>query len=380
MDTKPVYRGARPSDRSEPLLRGALSSGDVEHHTFSIDSSSIGETPPSLPYRSEFCSPTTFKSRDSAALAPLELREALVKSLLAVEVDVEQGNKWEMGCVFYPEQEKTSFLLKMFDNTNSGGKKGACLVEMQLTRGDRFAFEHLTAHLRREVGLDEAFEAFDDGFGFGVDESDLDFEEESVPYEHTTWKPLPLPVSLLPVAAELGADLFGDRVAETNMSPMLEVLTRNTRSCFADVRRSGWQELAKMTGEKAMADALLAASIEGQTGLEMVVSVLNKCEPRPRGLLEDIQRCVLKTLLNLSISADATQLFALRGMAHLKAKVISLSERLNSLETRTLAVALIEKLASADDVEFRTTLETCSCGEKSRVSTRAALALNLMVC
>merc|ERR1712000_479916 len=124
------------------------------------------------------------------------------------------------------------------------------------------------------------------GWAFGdTTESDSVDNEFEGGYKHRSFAPLPLPSSLS----------VDDHQDGNNC--LVDVLLMNTCSPFADVRRMGWQELARATKDSVVCEALLNASADGESSIELAAKVLD--QDTRDNVISDTQRCVLKTLLNV---------------------------------------------------------------------------------
>merc|ERR1712157_117668 len=99
---------------------------------------------------------------------------------------------------------------------------------------------------------------------------------------------------------------------------LAEMLLENTCSPFADVRNSGWQELAKATNDLSVAQALVAARVNGEDCITLATAILQQgatCD-----ITADTQRCVLKT------------------------QIINFASTSASVETRAIVVQLMQGL------------------------------------
>lgn len=324
------------------------------------------ERPPSLPYSWEVCSSNTFTCTDFT-VAPQALREKLMHIIRKTPADISCNSDWEFNGVFYPQELKTVFKVSIFDN---GGQKNSCLIEMQLQEGDRVAFQGLCSYVQSQADL---VYAFADEWGFDETE-ELDNEWEGG-YQHRSLGPLPLPSSLL---SKLNIETeefspFSDDATRGGNS-LVDMLLENTCSPFADVRRTGWQELAKATNEGAAAEALLKARVNGEECISLATSVLQQsgtCD-----VTADTQRCVLKTLLNVARTGTAE---ACRKICSLKTQIITLAsdDKDNAIEMRVIAVQLMQCLvgnSASVDKDFVSAIRARSHG-KCRVSEHARQAL-----
>ena len=307
--------------------------------------------PRSPPYKTEFFAFNTFTSHDERT--PKELQNLLVKTLKQIPVDME-GTTWEKDCVFYPNETKTAFFLKIFDNREAG-KHGSCLIEMQMIEGDRFAFEHLCSHIKQVTYLSDAFEIFGNNDSF-VNESAATLMR---PYEHAQWKPLPLP----PTAEFSGVTTSGcdDDLGlfDSTEMPLME----NIYSPFHNVRQYAWRELAFATNEQAMAKVFLKETNDKKSALHELDHMLRKLVygTKKKG---DTIRCLLKVLYNVVDYAFGTQLELVSAM---KDMIIISTGPEYYIQTRVNAIALIGKLASRDDRHYMGALAKCLLNTSERV-------------
>ena len=91
----------------------------------------------------------------------------------------------------------------------------------------------------------------------------------------------------------------------------IDILLENATSGFVDIRRTGWQELARATEAEELAratedenevEALLQAIVNDEECISLGARVVR--EDSAYELTDDTQRCVLRTLLNISMSKD----------------------------------------------------------------------------
>lgn len=383
-----TYRSSAAVHRnspSGPVFRGSA----VGHEDFtSVDTApalihkdaafidTAEEHPPALPYPAEFCSTNTYASGD-CSLSPQELRKQIIRIVEKISVDVTASSGWDFTGVFYPEESRTVFKVSVFDDV-SADKKNSCLIEMQLQEGERVAFQGLCSYVQSQTGLVPAFEE-EWGFGdTGSEEEEEDDEWESG-YKHRSFAPLPLPLSL---CSDLDEDITE---TDEDLSPLsdeptrggnclLDVLLSNTCSPFADVRRAGWQELAKATNETAIAEALLKARVDGEDGIELAAAALRQnvtCD-----VTADTQRCIMKTLLNV---AQTGTVDGCSKICRLKAHIVKLANKTNPIETRSVAVQLMQcllKNSGSGDADYVRAIRACDISDDNcRVSCQAHHAL-----
>jgi len=365
---KPVFRSVSAYRSSIPAIPKP-DLVDVERDSVLEPAQDV---PPEMPYKLSFASQNTFKSVEKSAS---EVKVSAVEVLEQLKVDVLFSSGWELQCEMYPNETKTPFLVKIFSDED-GSRKQSCLVELQLVDGDHFAFQYMCRYFQKYMALEDAHKGFDD-FGFGF-ESQFD---QALPdtYEHAEWKPLPLPSTLPRSVSSDDLSLFAPvELDEAEIVPVVAVLAENTLSDFADVRRDGWRELAKVTGEEAMASALLDVTVAGTNAIDFAVGTFVSLEVHDE-LTEDHRRCVMKTLLNLcGVKRDSS----LGTNERLRAKILSVAKDIrNTYECRSIALQLLQKVETpSSDKEYRMTLETCSV-ETGRVGKCAIQALNsLAVC
>lgn len=288
----------------------------------------VEDVVPALPYPSEFCSPNTFASSGTNC-APEKLQDLIIAALAKTkEVDILSQSRWDFTSVFYPDQVRTIFKTSIFKN--NAGAKNDCLVEMQLQEGDRCAFQNLCTYVRSNTKLAHAFA---DEWGYDTESDEEDIEEE-YSYSHRTFAPLPLPTSLSPEDTETDDDL--SPTGSDNV--VLDVLVANIHSAFADVRRNSWQELAN---NKRLAEEMVTRA----NGLELATSALDQCDAAKNDSVScDTQRCVMKTVLNSAECDGFEKVHSFVGLDHLKKHIVQLSKKNNSLETRSIAVSLMQSL------------------------------------
>jgi len=321
------------------------------------------ERPPALPYSWQVCSSNTFTCSDSSVSAQA-IQEQVKDIIRKSPADVSCCSEWEFDVVFYPQQERTAFKVSIFENGSD--PKSSCLLEMQLQEGDRVAFQGLVSHVRSQAKLKYAFA---EQWGFEEEEEE-EFEFEASSYKHTSFAPLPLPSSLLATSP------FID-----DSNSLAEILLENSCSPFADVRRTGWQELANSTDESAFAKSLLDARANGQDCVALAAAELKAdvtCN-----ITIDTQRCVLKTLSNIAKTKDAE---ACRKICALKPQILQLASDTQNhpTETRATAVQLMQSLIEyKDDADFVRALQKRSVGT-CRVSNLARDAVSslgsLVIC
>lgn len=245
---------------------------------------------------------------------------------------------------------------------------------MQLQEGDRVAFQGLCSYVQTRADL---VYAFADEWGFD-DTEELDDEWEGG-YKHRSFGPLPLPSSLLlkmdsvDTATEEFSPFSDDATRGGNF--LVGLLLENTCSPFADVRRTGWQELAKATNESAVAEALLKARVNGEECISLATGVLRQnttCD-----ITADTQRCVLKTLLNIARTGNVD---ACSKICSLKMQIIAFANsgsKNNAVETHAVTVQLMQCLVANSktvDKDFVNAIRARSHG-KCRVSEHARQAL-----
>lgn len=344
------YRGSAVDHRDSipEHLRGAPIGRDARLHeavpTTFIDTEAAfvdtdGEQPPMLPYPSEFCSANTFDSGD-CGLNSQDLRKKITDILVQdISVDITASSNWAFTGTFYPEESRTVFNVSIFANS---GKKNACLIEMQLEEGERVAFQGLCSYVQSQIGLAYAFA---DQWDFDGDESEEDSDKEwENGYQHRSFAPLPLPPSLLSSPSSPSCDTddedalnaYGNDSTRGN-DGLVDVLLMNACSPFADVRRTGWQQLAKATNDSVVAAALLKARVDGEVASELAATIL-KQDATTDSVISDTQRCVLKTLLNV---AEKTANGCV-CICKLKTQIIEFAGKTKPLEIRRTAIKLME--------------------------------------
>jgi len=301
------------------------------HNDISIPSKRL---PPPLPYSWEMCSSNTFVSRDCAVSAR-SLREEVMSIVRKSPADISRNSEWEFTGTFYPQQVKTVFLVSIF-NDETKSQKNSCVLEMQLHEGDRVAFQGLCSYVQSQAKLAYAF-ADQWGFVDEVEESDSNCDKG---YQHRSFAPPPLPPSLLTKMEEV--DMSALPFMDTSENCLVDILIENASSSFIDVRHTGWQELAQITGDENTAEALLQASVNDEECISLGARVLREdstCE-----LTVDTQRCVLRTLLNIARTRDVD---ACQKISALKTEISKHAEdcKRNSAEARSTAAQLIQCLA-----------------------------------
>lgn len=319
------------------------------------------ERPPALPYTWQVCSSNTFTCSDST-VSPQALQQKVKEIIRISPADVSSSSDWEFHAVFYPEEVKTAFTVSIFDSET---QKNSCIVEMQLQEGDRVAFQHLVSYVRSQANLKYAFAS-----EWGFEEDDEESDKWDAGYKHTSFAPLPLPKSLL---AEL--DLI-DVQSPFNDSKncLADILLENACSQYADVRRTGWVDLANESNKNAFATSLLEASAHGQECVSLAITELQGSAIC--GVTADTHRCVLKTLLNIAKTGNGA---ACRKIYGLKPQILKLAavDKSNSTETQATAVQLMQCLVHGKfvDKDFVSALTDRSRG-KCRVSGFARDALS----
>jgi len=292
-------------------------------------------SPPPLPYSWEFCSANTFVCNDFTVSAQ-SIREQVMDIVRKSPADISCHSDWQFTGTCYPQQVKTVFQVSIFSTGAKAGQKNSCLLEMQLQEGDRVAFQGLCSYVQSQANLAYAFA---DEWGFDEVEG-LDSKWEKG-YEHRSFAPPPLPPSLLAKMEQM--DMAASIFADTSKNCLVDILMENASSAFVDVRRTGWQELAKATEDESTAEALLETSVNDVECISLGASVLREdcstCE-----LTADTQRCVLKTLLNIALTRDTD---ARRKISAIKEVISKLAEdtQNHSVETRSTAKQLIQSLA-----------------------------------
>lgn len=362
----PVFRGSAVVDRHD-FGFGPAPTDLIEKDAF-IDTHSE-ERPPVMPYSWEVCSANTFTCTD-AKVSSRALQEKVKEIIRKSPADVSDLSDWEFSGVFYPQELRTVFKVSIFEN--SAGHKDSCLVEMQLQEGDRVAFQGLCSYVKSQAQLVHAFAeewGFDD-----EDEDELD-DEWDTGYTHRSFAPLPLPSSLLSKleTVDFANEEFGP--FDDSKNCLVDAFLENTCSSFLDVRRTGWQDLAKETTETEVVEALLEARVNGQECISLAADVLQqdaKCD-----LTADTQRCVLKTLLNIAETGDFE---ACRKISSLKSQIIEIAgdTKHHQTETRAIAVRLMQCLVQHNksvDMDFVSAIRVRS-KDKCRVSDDALHALS----
>jgi len=340
-----VHRGVKPSSwRRDASTDGGLSISNVEFPFLDDDAvqhKDVEVPPPELPYSWEVCSSNTFTCSDSK-ISPQILRENIMGIVRKVPADITTGNSlWEFNGVIYPQELKTVFKVAFFNNA---AEKNSCIVEMQLQEGDRVAFQGLCSYVKAQAGLVYAF-AEEWGFGDDDDDDELDANEWEGGYQHRSLAPLPLPSALLSELDSISIDdeefsPFNADSLRGSGNSLAEMLLENTCSPFADVRNSGWQELAKATNDLSVAEALVAARVNGEDCVTLATAILQQgatCD-----ITADTQRCVLKTLLN--ITRNGVPAVCRKIIINLKTQIINFASASASVETRAIVVQLMQGL------------------------------------
>lgn len=357
-----VYRGSAPV-YDEPKF--GPSSALIHKEDAFIDTTE--EKPPALSYTWEVCAPNTFTCTDST-ISPRELREKLKELIRMSPADISSGNsEWEFKAVFYPQEMKTELKVCIYDNDTS--PKNSCLVEMQLTQGDRAAFQGLVSYVQAKAKLVYAFAK-----EWGFENKPVDQTQFAGGYQHRSFAPLPISPSLLAKLDTIDIATDDFPFADSKFS-YADVLFENACSRYVDVRRNGWQQLAKETNENSFSEALLESRANGQDCISMATEVLQR-ETASCDLAVDMQRCVLKTLLNIARTGDVE---ACRKICSLtKPHIIKIAEdKSNPTETRATAVQLMQCLVQHNksaDQDFVSALRVRS-HDKCRVSKYAHHAL-----
>ena len=288
--------------------------------------------PPPLPYSWEFCSANTFVCKDSVSAQ--SIREQVMKIVRDSPADISCDSDWQFTGTCYPQQVKTVFQVSIFNNDAKAGQKNSFLIEMQLQEGDRVTFQGLCSYVQSQANLAYAFA---EQWGFDQVEG-LDSQWEKG-YQHRCFAPPPLPPSLVSKMEQI--DLEALPFMDSSNS-LIDILLDNASSSFVDVRRTGWQELARATEDENTVEALLQASVNDEECISLGARVLREdstCE-----LTADTQRCVLRTLLNMSMSKDID---ARRKISALKDGInkVAKDNHRHPVETRSIAGQLIQSLA-----------------------------------
>jgi hypothetical protein len=302
-------------------------------HTQDVLIATSEASPPSLPYSWELCSSNTFACNDCTVSAQ-SLREKVMDIVRKSPADITCNSEWQFTGTFYLQQVKTVFEVSIFNNDTNTRRKKSCLLEMQLQEGDRVAFQGLCSYVQSQANLAYAFA---DEWGFDeVEGLNSNWDQG---YQHRSFAPPPLPRSLLAKMEQI--DMTALPFMDASKNCLVDILLENASSAFIDVRRTGWQELAKATEDENTAEALLQTSVNGEECISLGARVLREdstCE-----LTEDTQRCVLKTLLNIVETRDVD---ACRKISALKVDINKLAEDVgNSAEARSTATRLIQCLA-----------------------------------
>ena len=374
--TRDIPRGLKPVFRGAPVTRfvdiDAGPSVDeaffTSHKTDNTDV--IYELDlPALPYPWQVCSSNTFTCTNYSK-SPRELQNQLKSIIRKSPADVSPTSDWQFKAVFYPKEVKTAFTVSMF--ADDSGQKNSCLVEMHLTEGDRAAFQNLVSYTRSVANLKYAFA---DKLGYDDEEDDEEFDSWNggAPYQHTSFGPLPLPKSL-PLKMQ------ADDTPDEGPNCLVEMFLENACSCYADVRRTGWQELANSSKEADFAKALVTARVNDKDCVAIAIEEL-KTEVTC-SLIADTRRCVIKTLLN--IAANGENVEACKKMCVLKPEILEIASGKtgsnNSTEIQCSAVQLMQHLAAhnqSDMGEFVATLRGRATGS-CRVSGYAQEVLRVI--
>jgi len=362
-----IFRGSAPVYHDPKF--GPSSALIHKEDTFtSIDTTE--ERPPALPYTWEVCPPNTFTCADSA-MSPRELQEKLKELIRMSPADISSNSEWEFSAVFYPQETKTELKVCIYDNDTS--PKKSCLVEMRRTQGDRVAFQGLVSYVQAKAKLVYAFAK-----EWGFENKPADESQFAGGYQHRSFAPLPIPASLLAKldTIEIATDDFP--FADSKFS-YADALLENACSRYVDVRRNGWRQLAKETSDISFAEALLESRVKGQECISLATDVLQheaSVSAFGSDLVVDMQRCVLKTLLNIARTGDIE---ACRKICSLtKPQIIKIAEnKSNPTEMRATAVQLMQCLVQHNksvDQDFVSALRVRS-HDKCRVSKYAQHAL-----
>lgn len=366
---KPVYRDATVSLQKQ-IFRGALVNhvDTVKDEGFLTLKTDSTDDLPTMPYPWQVCSSNTFTCTNYSK-SPRDLQDQLKEIIRRSPADVSPTSDWQFKAVFYPKEVKTAFTVSLF--ADDSDQKNAFLVEMHLTEGDRVAFQNLVSYARSKANLKYAFA---DKLGF-LDEDDDDEEvdrwDAGAPYEHTSFGPLPLPKSLL-------LKMQADETPDDGTNSLVEMFLENASSCYADVRRTGWQELANCSKEVDFAKALVTARVNDKDCITIAIEEL-KTEVTTCSLITDTRRCVIKTLLNIAAKAENVE--ACARMCVLKPEILAIAsgkiENINSTEIQCSAVQLMQHLIAhhlSHEKEFVAALKYRATGS-CRVSNCAQEAL-----
>jgi len=285
--------------------------------------------------------------------------------------DISSNSEWEFSAVFYPQETKTELKVCIYDNDASS--KNSCLIEIRLIQGDRVAFQGLVSYVQAKAKLVYAFAK-----EWGFEDEPVDETQFAGGYQHQSFAPLPIPASLLESldTIEIASDDFP--FADSKFS-YADALLENACSRYVDVRHNGWQQLAQETSDISFAEALLESRANGKECISLATDVLQREAPVCDfgiDLTADVQRCVLKTLLNIARTGDVE---ACRKICRLtKPQIIKFAEnKSNPTETRATAVQLMQCLVEHNksvDKDFVTALRVRS-HDKCRVSKYAHHAL-----
>jgi len=380
MDTEYVFdpktqktRGA-PVEVKKPVFRGVQAPSHLRlgpqkftNEPFAIspksDSYDIDDRLPALPYPWQVCSSNTFTCTNYSK-STRELRDQLEDIIRRSPADVLPTNDWQFNAVFYPQEVKTTFTVSFF--ADDSGPKNSCLVEMHLTEGDRAAFQNLVSYARSVANLKYAFA---DKLGFGdEDDEELDSWNTGSAYEHTSFGPIPLPSSLL-------LKMQADATPDDGPNCLVEMFLENACSPYADVRRTGWQELANSSKEVNFAKALVTVVVNDKDCVAIAIDELKTEETC--SLITDTRRCVVKTLLNI---AKVGNVEACKKMCILKPEILEIASGKNgshSTEIQCSAVQLMHHLvghSKSVQEDFVATLTSRAKGS-CRVSNFARQAL-----
>merc|ERR1712019_220505 len=120
---------------------------------------------------------------------------------------------------------------------------------------------------------------------------------------------------------------------------LVEMFLENACSPYADVRRTGWQELANSSKEVNFAKGLLTAVVNGKDCVTIAIDELKTEETC--SLITDTRRCVVKTLLNI---AKVGNVDACKKMCILKPEILEIASGKNghSTEIQCSAVQLMQ--------------------------------------
>ena len=107
---------------------------------------------------------------------------------------------------------------------------------------------------------------------------------------------------------------------------LVEMFLENVCSCYADVRRTGWQELVNSSKEADFAKALVTARVDDKDFVTIAIEEL-KTEVT-WSLIAGTRRCVIETLLNIAVKTENVEVFIIKAckeMCVLKPEILEIA-------------------------------------------------------